>query len=128
MIISVTRARSVAHGEETPLAGDALQRPRAAVLELDPRSHDEVFHRARDQDLVRRSGGHDPSRQGACDPADVVAAQLHLAGVQPGPDLDAEPPPDFLADLAGAADRARRAVERREDAVSRRLDAPAAKP
>src|SRR2546430_2992818 len=40
-------------GEQGPLAGHALERLRAALLECDPRADDQVAHRARYQDLPR---------------------------------------------------------------------------
>jgi hypothetical protein len=58
-------------------------------------------------------------------PADVVAEQLDLAGVDPDPDLD----PDrrqLLADGSRTADRPRRAVEGGQEAVAHRLDLAAA--
>jgi integrase len=52
------------------------------------------------------------------EPADVIAANLALAGVQPSPHLDAECL-YRITDRHGAADRPLRAVEHREEAVSR---------
>ena len=60
------------------------------------------------------------------DPADVVAADLALAGVQPGAHLDAERL-HRVADRHGAADRSLRAVEHREEAVARRVHLAAPK-
>ncbi len=59
------------------------------------------------------------------DPADVVAADLALAGVQSGADLDAEGV-HCVANCHGAADRSLRAVERREEAVARGVHLTAA--
>ena len=61
------------------------------------------------------------------DPADVIAADLTLAGVQPGAHLDAQRP-DRVADRHRAADRSLRAVEHREEAVSRSVHLAASKP
>ena len=61
------------------------------------------------------------------DPADVVAADLALAGVQPGAHLDAERL-HRVADRHGAADRSLRAVEHREEAISGRVHLAAPKP
>ena len=61
-------------------------------------------------------------------PADVVAAQLALAGVQPDADRQAQLA-QLLDDVAAAADRPRRAVEGGQEAVADGLDlapAPAA--
>ena len=54
------------------------------------------------------------------DPADVVAADLALAGVQPGAHLDAERL-HRVANRHGAADRSLRTVEHREEAITRRV-------
>ena len=54
-------------------------------------------------------------------PCDLAARQLDLARVQAGPDLEAERA-HGVADAAGAADRASRPVERREEAVAGRVD------
>ena len=60
------------------------------------------------------------------DPADVVAADLALTGVQPRPHLDAERL-HRVADRHRAADRSLRAVEHREEAVARCVHLAAAK-
>ena len=60
------------------------------------------------------------------DPADVVAADLALAGVQSGAHLDAERL-HRVADRHRAADRPLRAVEHREEAVTRRAHLAAPK-
>jgi hypothetical protein len=51
------------------------------------------------------------------DPADVVAADLAFAGVQPGAHFEAECL-HCVADCRGAADRSLWAVEHREEAVA----------
>ena len=61
------------------------------------------------------------------DPADGIAADLALAGVQPGAHLDAERL-HRVADRHRAADRSLRAVEHREEAVSRSGHLAASKP
>jgi hypothetical protein len=63
----------------------------------------------------------------AADPADVIAAHLALAGVQPGAHLDAERL-HRVADRHRAANRSLRTVEHREEAVSRRIHLAASKP
>ena len=60
------------------------------------------------------------------DPADVVAADLALAGVQPGAHLDAERL-HRVANRHRAADRSLRAVEHRQEAVARRVHLAAPK-
>src|SRR3954471_5053369 len=59
------------------------------------------------------------------DASDVVAHQLDLAGVQPGTDLESQGT-DTVADRDRATDRARRAIEGREESVAGRVDLPAA--
>jgi hypothetical protein len=61
------------------------------------------------------------------DPADVIAADLALAGVQPSAHLNAERL-HRVADRHRASDRSLRAVEHREEAVSRRVHLAASKP
>jgi hypothetical protein len=55
------------------------------------------------------------------DPADVVFENLDLAGVDRGADLDPEVTPHFNQ-TERASERPGGRVERREDAVARRLD------
>ena len=54
------------------------------------------------------------------DPADVIATDFALSGVQPGAHLDAERL-HRVTDRHRAADRSLRAVEHREETVSRRV-------
>ena len=61
------------------------------------------------------------------DPADVVAADFALAGVQPGAHLDTERL-YRIADRHRAANRSLRAVEHREETVTRRVHLAASKP
>ena len=51
----------------------------------------------------------------------LSARQLDFPRVQSGPDLEAERA-HRVADAAGAADRASRSVERREEAITGRVD------
>jgi hypothetical protein len=60
-------------------------------------------------------------------PADVIAADLAFAGVQPGAHLDAECL-QGVSDRHRAADRALRAVEHREKAIARCVHFAAPKP
>src|SRR5919198_3481431 len=110
-----------ADGIEPPLARNALQLVDAALLERDSRARDEVLHRAGDEDLSRPRFGRHARPDVDCDPAGLVAVELALARMDPGAHLEAE-----LADgtphRAGTADRARGAVEAREDAVARGVD------
>jgi hypothetical protein len=59
------------------------------------------------------------------DAADILAAQLDLAGVRPGADLDPEGL-DRVAQRLRAVERSRRGVERAQGAVAHELDHRAA--
>jgi len=88
----------------------------ATVGEADPRTQDQHLHRAGHQDLTRlgegASSGADVDRQ----PGDRLAFALDLAGVQPGPDLDADVA-HRLPDRAGTPDGPGGPVEGGEEAV-----------
>ena len=73
-----------------PLAGDVFQRVLAAVVECHARSGDEVDDGTRDEDFSRRGPGGNPRADVYRYPADAIAHQLDLAGVQPCPDLDSQ--------------------------------------
>src|SRR5438552_6559189 len=86
-------ARSSSHGKEAPLAGHALERVFTAVVELDPRTGDEIFDRAR----LLSSWWHLPQGLEVGKPAqkkdkvrgslterligDVISAAPHVAGL-----------------------------------------------
>ncbi len=108
-------------GEEPPVARRPGERPGAAVREAQPRPRHQVLDGARDQDL--RWGGlpRHPPGEGHRDAAHPVVAHLALAGVQPGPGREAEVP-GRIGDRFGAADRAGRAVEGRDDPVAGQLE------
>jgi len=55
------------------------------------------------------------------DPGNVPVSARHLAGMQSAADVQAGPT-NGIANVAGAANRSRRAVERRKDSVSRAAD------
>src|SRR5215208_1916249 len=117
-------ASSGPDGEEPPLAADALEGVGAAVLEHVVRPGDQVVDGAGHQHLAGSGGRHHPGRDMHADAADVVAPELDLAGVDPGPDLDpAVPQP--VTEAGGAADPAAGPVEQGQDAVAGRLDQPA---
>ena len=107
------------------MPGTPLSSCASSLHELDPRAGDEIPHGRRHQHLARRrQGGH------ACadvhgDPADALLEELDLTGVNPSADLE-----PFLGsgcdDRLCAADRARRAVERRQEAVTGPIDLPPA--
>ena len=85
-------SRFAADGVEPPLAGHALQRGRAAILELEPGAGDQIAHRARDQHLARRRPGRLRGRRcarrsrRACPPC-----SSHSPGVHAGADVEPEP-------------------------------------
>jgi precorrin-3B synthase len=114
-------------GEEVPLAGYALELVSPAIVELEPRSDHEVAQRAGDEHVVRPGQCAHTCPDMYRDPADVVAADLALAGVQPGAHLDAERL-HGVADRHRAPDRALRAVEHREEAVPGGVHLAAPKP
>ena len=89
----------------------------AAVVEHDTGADDEVLHRARHEHLAwpgqRRHAGSKVDREAS----DVVGQDLDLTDVDARPDLEPKIL-DVIADGDGAADRAGRAVERREEPVA----------
>src|SRR5262245_6964947 len=110
---------------EMPSAGNALQLVLASIVELEPRTGDEILHRARHEDLVGLGERGDTLADVHRHASDVVAAKLELARVQSHTDVDPE--------AAGrsdngvpAPDRARWSVERRQNPVAGRLHLTAA--
>ena len=97
----------------------------ASFREGDVGSSDEVLDRPRDEDL---SGSGDRSNTG-CDmngqPTEVISSHFALSGMKPGPDLDAKHF-DCFDNGASAPYCTGGSVERREEAVPRRLDLAAA--
>src|SRR5680860_392325 len=111
---------SAPDGEESPAAGHALELVLTTVVELEARARDQVLDRARHDDLRRlRDRGH-PLTNVDRHAADVVPADLDLAGVQADPDLQAQAR-SRVADGTAAADRARRPVEGGQKAIPHRL-------
>ena len=90
MVVSLAPgAQELYDGEETPLAGHALQLVRSAIRELDAGAHDEVSDRARHEHLARlRLRGHARADVHG-HAADVVVDQLALSGVDARADVDA---------------------------------------
>src|SRR3954452_23009410 len=82
---------------------------------------DEVFDRARNEDLSRPRKTRDARREGHSESGDVVAAALDLAGMQAGSQLQAHFV-GFGAHPFCAAYALGRAGEQREDTVTSRLD------
>ena len=76
--------------EEMPLVGHTLQRVSPAVDELDARPEHQLTNGARHQDLTGTGCGNDTGGNIHRDPREIVAASVALAGVDAGPNLDAQ--------------------------------------
>src|SRR5438093_13033707 len=76
--------------EQPPFVGDSLEMLRAAVLEPNPRSGDEIFDCAGHEHFPGAGEGSDARGDVDRDPADVVVHELDLAGVQADAYLQAE--------------------------------------
>ena len=101
---AVRSGRSDGRGEQLPLRrGRPSSRwlPRGVKRKPDPRHH--VADRAGHEHLLVARERQHPSRDVHGDAADVVAVQLDLAGVQPGPDRQARLR-ELVADRGGRAD------------------------
>jgi len=80
-------------GEDLPGLGYALQLMRAPALQPERRSSNEIFDRRRDEDFARSRKSRDPSADVHGDPTDIAILSLfQLAGVQAGPDFQADCP------------------------------------
>src|SRR5439155_21279380 len=82
------QARPVERREETPAALDPLEQVGTAVLELETGAGNEVLDGRGDEHLSGLCLRHDPGSDVNGDAANAVVHQLHLAGVDPGADLD----------------------------------------
>src|SRR5262245_27018638 len=105
-------------GVEAPAVRDALELVLAPVLEHEPGPGNQVLHGLGHEHLRGARLGRDSGADRHGDPADLPVHQLALAGVDAGPDLDAEFA-DLLADLERTPDRAGGTVERGEEPVPR---------
>ena len=107
--------------QEVPLARHALELVCSSLDELDTRAGNEVPHGGRYQHLARLREARHARANVHGDPADALLQKLDLAGVNPGADLE-----PFLRrgcnDRLRAPDCARRAVERRQEAVTGAID------
>src|SRR5207245_1646106 len=90
---------------------------RAAVLEDDPRTGDQVLDRARGEDLAGAGQSSDTRTDVHGKAADVVAHAFALTRVEAGSDLEAGLA-EAIADRDRAADGAGRPVECREEPVA----------
>src|SRR5262245_29444209 len=111
----------VGDGEQLPLAGHSFELRAAVPAEFDPGASDEILDRARDENFswigLFRDSGSDVHR----DPPDLAVQDLAFPGVQACSNLESELA-DGLGDRTGAANRPRRAVEAREEAVARDIE------
>src|SRR5438105_3634686 len=108
-----------------PLTGDALQGAGTGVLEREPRTAREIADGARYEDFAGRRFACEAGTEVHRHADELVSADLALAGVDTGAHLEAQRTRG-LADGARAADRARGAVERGEEAVTGVVDLLAA--
>src|SRR4029453_8282529 len=103
--------------EQVPLAWDTLELSVAALAEIAPRAGPEIPDCSRDDHLTRPGLRRDTRADVDGDPANLAFDLLALPCVEPGPNLEAEVL-HRVDDRAGTADRARRSVERGEEAVT----------
>ena len=99
----------------------------AAVLEMNPRAGYQILYHRAYEDLVliglRGNAGGDVDGY----PPDAVLGEFDLSGVEADPDTQSERA-DSVDNRQGAPDGTPGPVERDQEAVSRRVDLPAAKP
>ena len=84
-------------------------------------SREQMFRGGRDQHLARRRNARDSRRFMHRETAYVVAHELHLAGMNPGPNRDTKMG-DRSTNRPRASNRARRTVEHRQESVASRLN------
>ena len=94
---------------------------RAHVLEGQVRAFEKCVGGRGNHHVIGAAEGHHAGRGVHGEPANVVADELHLAGMDADPDLEIQLP-DRVADRAGALDGRSGAVERDEEAVAGRID------
>jgi hypothetical protein len=92
----------------------------AAILELEPGASHEVGDGAGYEDFARPGQRRHALSDVNCDSTDILAAKLHLTGVQSSAYFDAESA-DSRADRLCASHGAGRAVEGRQDAIAGRV-------
>src|SRR5688500_10516497 len=93
----------------------------AAVVEAEARAGREVAHRCRHEDLARVGCRLDPGGDVDGETADVSGADVALAGVEAGADLQAEAG-ELVTDGPGALDGPGGGVEGGQEAVAESLD------
>ena len=104
-----------------PLSGHSLELVGASIRELQARSHDEILHGARDEDLAAARGARDPGAEMHRQSFELRADDLDLTGVKALAHGELERA-QGAAYRDRAAHRTRRPVERREKAIARVVD------
>src|SRR5689334_4455638 len=89
-VLAVAASRLSAGGEDVPVVGYALEFVGAAVRELDVRSGHEVLDGARYEQFAGSSVGGNAMGDHDGESGDVLTAQLDLASVRAGSDLEAQ--------------------------------------
>ena len=108
--------RKTGENVESPSPGARPELVLALVFELEARADDELADRPRDKDLARRGRALHALPDVDAQSADVATGAVNLSRVEACPDVDVQLL-QRLADRVGAADRARRPVERRQEGV-----------
>ena len=103
---------------QPPAVGDAPQLVLATVLEREAGAGDEILDRLGDEDLACIGIRCDPCTNRDGQPCRLALDQLAFPGMDAGTDFEPQLVPQTLADLERAADRPRRPVEGRIEAVA----------
>src|SRR5205085_1101188 len=102
---------------EQPVVRETLESVFSRLGEADSRAGGGGVCGRREVDLGAGGGSHDPRRDVNGHPADVLAAFLHVADVDPAANLEAEPP-DCPSERDCAAERIRGGSEGRKRPVA----------
>ena len=122
------RVCAVATGRvKLPGAGDALELLLAPLLEWEPGARHEISDGARDHHFAGARRGGDAGADVDRDSRQLPLVQFAFADVNTDPRVEAEAVESF-DDRLTRADRARGAVERREEAIASRVALLAAEP
>src|SRR5262245_18432706 len=113
--------QSRSHPIEAPAVRYTLQFVFARVPEHEAAPRNQVLHGLGHADLAGAGGGCNPSADRDSHTSYLAVDHPAFARVQPRTDLEADVADPF-DDLERAADPTCRAVERREEAVARRID------
>ena len=74
------------NSEESPSTGDALQGVRPAIHEPKPRTRNQIFYCAREENFARSSMSCDARPDVHCNSCDLVAVDFALACMKAAPD------------------------------------------